>query len=393
MIINKKLILAALIIVVAIEGAALISRNSPASLEVYADKAIEACKDAGYRPSCYDKEIPKFTDKLSMEDAFRVTGIVQDKDPSYQYCHVLGHELSAREVRKNPDDWKNVIARCPSGMCSNGCLHGGFQEKFRAEYLTPEEIPAIKRDLIDLCEAREGWNPTGLEQASCYHALGHLTMYITNADIPQAIKICDETSFKPDGRDLRQLCYDGVFMQMFQPLEPEDFALVEGKQPTREEVPAFCAAYEGHKQASCFSESWPLFQNDLMNPKNVTGFCEMTEAAYRGRCYNAVFYVMTTRLGFDVDTLSAYCQELPADIRETCFANAASRMIETDYRNVKKSADLCRKAAEFGAEERCFKELLQYSTFNFHVGSEAFFNLCNSLPEPWQSQCLSKTTR
>lgn len=389
----KKIFFTATLLVIAVETGVLFSPFKEFSFEAYAQQAIDACQNEGWRPGCYDLEIPKIADKyeLSLEDSFEVTRIVQDKDSSYQYCHVLGHELSAREVRKNPDNWKEVVARCPSGMCSNGCLHGGFQEKFRAEYLPPEQIPSIKKDLVDLCEARDNWNPTGLEQASCYHALGHLTMYITNADIPAAIEVCEETTLKPDGRDFRQLCYDGVFMQMFQPLEPEDFALIEGRQPTREEVPSFCADYDGRKRASCLSESWPLFQKDLMDPKYVPDFCSMTESQYRPRCYNAVFYVMTTRIGFDVEKLSSYCSELPADVRGTCFANAASRMIETDYRNVEKSVTLCEKAAEFGAEEPCFRELLQYSTFNFHPGSEAFFKLCNSLPDNWREQCLKQS--
>src|SRR3989344_9661052 len=62
----------------------------------YADKIIKECADSTYRPGCYDKQIPKLMDYISMEDAFEVTAIVQNKDSSYPYCHVLAHELSAR---------------------------------------------------------------------------------------------------------------------------------------------------------------------------------------------------------------------------------------------------------------------------------------------------------
>jgi len=250
------------------------------SLEQHANTAVALCQKDKDRPSCYDKEVPKLTGSLSMEDAFRVTWHVQEKDSEYQYCHVLGHELSAREVRKDPTKWKEVITRCPSGMCSNGCLHGGFQERFRAETFTEEEIEEVTQELVDACEAREQWQPTGLEQASCYHALGHLTMYITDANTEQASTICDVISKKPDGRDFRQLCYDGVFMQIFQPLEPEDFALIEGKVPTKEEVTAFCAEGNTHMQeASCLNESWPLFYQDIVNPKNLVPFCEKNPPA------------------------------------------------------------------------------------------------------------------
>jgi hypothetical protein len=198
-------------------------------------------------------------DFISMEDAFQVTGLVQQEDPTYQYCHVLGHELAAREVKKNPDGWKDVVSRCPSGMCSNGCIHGGFQERFRAESFTDQQITSIKPDLKVICEDRASWHPTGLEQASCYHALGHLTMYLTSGEVGRSLPLCDELSLKSSVRDYRQLCYDGVFMQIFQPLEPEDFALVHGKQPIKETFGAYCDNYSGTQRGSCISEGWPLF--------------------------------------------------------------------------------------------------------------------------------------
>ncbi|MEZ4200780.1 MAG: hypothetical protein R3B69_04370 [Candidatus Paceibacterota bacterium] len=91
-------------------------------------------------PKCYDEEIPKLMDAgMSMEDAFAVTATIQDLDPSYQYCHVLGHELSAKETAKDPSRWKDVVARSPLGMCSNGGVHGAFQERFRVEHFDEDE--------------------------------------------------------------------------------------------------------------------------------------------------------------------------------------------------------------------------------------------------------------
>ena len=369
-----------------------ISAQPPASnteLEKYADQIIADCADSNYRPACYDKEIPKIMDYISMEDAFAVTVLIQNKDSGYPYCHVLGHELSAREIQKDPADWKDVVSRCPSGVCSNGCIHGGFQERFRAESFDDAGIAALKPDLMDLCEKRENWNPTGLEQGSCYHALGHLTMYLTDANLNKSIEICNEVALKPD-RDYTQICYDGVFMQIFQPLEPEDFALVEGKQPTKDQIPEFCLPYSNKERASCLSESWPLFYNEIRTPKGVTDFCGMTEETERPRCYDAVFFVVTAQMNFDIDEINDYCSSLPSEINGKCFANGAARMIETDYRNIDKSISLCNIAKESNADKTCFEEMLKYSTFNFHAGSEEFFKLCNAMPNEWKNECLAK---
>src|SRR5690606_4527381 len=126
--------------------------------------------------SCYDKELPKLMDEgFSMEDAFAVTRLVQDRDPSYQYCHVLGHELSAKETAKDPDNWKSVIARAPIGVCSNGAIHGAFQERFRVASFAGKSVDDLVPELLRICKANEDWHPTGMPEATCIHRLGHLT--------------------------------------------------------------------------------------------------------------------------------------------------------------------------------------------------------------------------
>lgn len=121
----------------------------------YADDVIRRCKDEPYRPACYDKEIPKLMDVLTMEEAFEVAQAVIEKDQSYLHCHVLGHYLAGREVEKNPAARKDVIARCPATICNNGCLHGPLLKRFNKEVLDETELAALLPDLQDVCEPRE----------------------------------------------------------------------------------------------------------------------------------------------------------------------------------------------------------------------------------------------
>ncbi len=366
--------------------------RSKKNIEQYVGQILAKCSSTKHHQSCYDKEIPNLMDgpsSLTMEEAFQVTRLVQEKDSSFPYCHVLGHNLSAKEVKKDPSKWKEVLSRCSSGLCSNGCIHGGFQERFRAESFTDKQIEGVKTDLKTICEKRPTWNPTGLEQASCYHALGHLTMYITNADIKKSINLCEEIAVKEDGRSFLQVCLDGVFMQIYQPLEPEDFALIAGKEVTRENVDAFCSGYLGYAKVSCLSESWPLYREDIIrNPNELIRFCSKEEKENQPRCFEGLFYVLTTQFNFDLEKIKNYCLALPKDLGGKCFANTASRMIETDYRNISKSTNLCSSITDVKDQETCFNELLKYSTYNFHVGSPEFFKLCNKLPNYWKNKCL-----
>lgn len=399
---KKKLIFSLVFLFISCELAFLLLGKAPptytsgtideATLYSYAKQVVATCTKSAYKPSCYDKEIPKLMDPphtLSMENSFAVTQQVQKLDPSYQYCHVLGHALSAHEVKKDPSKWKEVVGRCPSGVCSNGCIHGGFQEKFRKESLTDNEIPKVIPDLMTICEDKPSWHPTGLEQASCYHALGHLTMYISQATIKKAIELCDVVAKKSDGRDFTQLCYDGAFMQIFQPLEPEDFALVKGKQPTKDSVIAYCNNYTGKVRASCISESWPLFRDELIKSSNgIIKLCSLEEEGYQDRCYNGIFYVITAQLNFEFDKIKPLCEGLPQKLKPTCFLNAASRMIETDYNNIDRSVAVCNYASPVDPDNQCYNMLLTMSKYNFHPKSKEFYALCNALPEKWKQQCL-----
>lgn len=372
-----------------------IDRLPQETLQNYAQEILTKCADTSYHQSCYDEKIPSLMDKptaLSMEDAFKVTSLVQDQNQTYAFCHVLGHKLSEKEVKKDPSKWKEIVTRCPSGVCSNGCIHGGFQERFRSESLTVQQFEDVRGDLLDLCESRGNWRPTGLEQGSCYHAVGHLLMYMTSADLVKSTNLCEEITKKAGGNDYSQVCFDGAFMQIFQPLEPEDFALVKGKQPTKEEVFSFCAAYTGQKRGSCMSESWPLFRGEIMTPDGLVEFCSKTIPSEIDRCYTSLFYVLPVQFNFDTETMRTFCTALPQKRNAQCFANIASRLIETDYRNIEKSVDLCTTAIPYDTDGACFQELLLYSTYNFHAGSKEFYHLCNSLPSEWRKKCLEKKT-
>jgi hypothetical protein len=103
-----------------------VEKRSENELRKYAEDVLGRCSSVGYKPTCYDEEIPKLLDIITMEDAFQVTRYVQEKRPEYLYCHVLGHNIAEQETRKDPSRWKDVVARCPTTMCNNGCPHGAL---------------------------------------------------------------------------------------------------------------------------------------------------------------------------------------------------------------------------------------------------------------------------
>jgi len=371
-------------------GAALVLQHvfPNQSLARYADTVIATCSTATYPPACYDEELPRLMRRgLSMEETFAVTKLVQEQVPDYFYCHVLGHRLAEQETAKDVSQWTDVIARCPTGMCSNGCIHGAAQERYRAESLSPEEIEAALPELTQTCSMEGARTLTGIEQASCYHALGHLAMFMTAGKTQQALDVCAAIVPVEDG--YATLCYEGVFMQIFQPLEPEDVALVRDFAPeSQPEARSFCDSFPEEESAACHRESWPLARDTLSTAVGVNAFCSFaTEAESAKRCYSSLFYVLVPQLNFDEEKIVGLCDSFDEKRAAQCYASAASRTIETDERLIPQAASLCAIAAEKGAGIRCYSELLFYSVNGITEGSQAFQELCRALPEPWGSRC------
>lgn len=355
---------------------------------------LTQCGNAPYRPACYDEEIPKLMDVLSMEEAFRVAQIVIEKDQSYLHCHVLGHELAGREVEKNPAAWKDVIARCPTTVCNNGCLHGPLLKRFNKEVLNEAELAALLPDLEDVCEPRGSWQPREVERSMCYHGLGHLHMFVTGADMRRSVELCNAIGKKSDGRDYTQTCTEGVFMQVYQPLEPEDYALTKAIAPSRDTVDRFCAPYSGEAFHACHREAWPLFFEQIQQPDGLMKFCSYSdERDGRDKCFAAVMNIVTVRKVTEnenrLTALEAFCNALPGEFPDKCYANAARRMIQIDpllYH--KKALETCVLAKAAKNSELCYEYLASFARSSFEAGSNELRNYCAGLPESWRTSCL-----
>lgn len=365
------------------------------SLAGYAELVLEKCSGSNFPPNCYDREIPKLMDWISMEDSFKVTRIIQEHDQRYLYCHVLGHNLSHRETQKDPDKWMEVISRCPATMCNNGCPHGAMMSRFNSESLSDAQIEELKPDLDIICEPRGKWNPTPIEISMCYHAIGHLFMFVTDADLAKSSELCKLVGTREDGRDYVQTCTEGVFMQVFQPLEPEDFALVAHLTPTKEKVVEFCAPFQDKPIAweACRREAWPLYRTELMNPKAMEQFCSYSDRPYAYKtCQAAVVNMVTVNLVADLNDMPAldeFCSGLSTDTRRSeCFAYASSRLMQIDPVYTQKGLDVCGMADKYGLGEECYQAMAGYGKMTYHKGTKEYDNYCDKMPGPWKEFCL-----
>ena len=420
-ILNRKSIVLLFFLILIAVGTVFFIRNivqqNAGMIEAYVASILEKCStgaSSGERRICYEAQVPKLLDTISLKDAFRITELIQEQDTDYLWCHNMGHQISEREYAKDPAQWKSVMNQCPVGTCSNGCIHGAIQAHFRAASVSGAQLENLIPDLQNLCEEREGWNPTGLEQASCYHELGHLSVYLTGSDIHKSAEICNRVGIKDDGRNFLQTCNEGIFMQVFEPRDPEDFALVYNLIPQKEvlssceqfegeekgacwergwggNASSFCEQFVGEMESACIRESWVVYDKEkIKTPEGVIEFCSYSQdPSEKRKCYNGLFYSLMSLFEFNEERMKKLCTGLPEDVMSQCFANTASRMIETDKDLVARSIAVCEYARNFGVEEQCYLELLYYSDFSFHPGSKELEQYCSHIPEPWNTKCIN----
>lgn len=397
--IMKLVVVGLLLFVIArqIQHGGVVFRHKP-DPENLAQFVRDTCAHEAYPPSCYDREIPKLMDtqNISMEDAFEVTRVIQQSDSRYLYCHVLGHNVASKEVSRNPSKWKEVVTRCPTTMCNNGCPHGALMERFNAEYLTEDQINTIIPEIAGVCEPRSNWNPQEIERSMCYHAIGHLLMYLTGADVTKSSEYCKEIGSKQDGRNYVQTCTEGTVMSVFQPLEAEDVALVAGIAPkTADDAVRFCRSFTGMVYDACMRESWPLSLDEIRKPEGLVKFCGYTkDSAARRICYGTAMNILTIYLVVntqgDLSDLVRFCDSVTSDMQDDCYQLTAMRLIQIDPEYTDIAIAVCGEATTRGLGDSCYKGLQYYASQSFHSGSGELQTYCSKFPENYKTSCLTR---
>jgi hypothetical protein len=327
------------------------------------------------------------------ERIFEVVRAIRTYDPEYLYCHVLAHELGEYEVSLDPSNWLDVLAKGPTdGLCSNGFAHGAVVTRFNDEDLSEEEFAAAVDDLSIACEEREGFAPTELGKAICYHGIGHVLIHMTLAKVNESLEACKVISQKSDGRDYMQVCTEGVYMQLFQPLEPEDFALVDMLPyvPTRENIKQFCSDFSKNdtQYGACWREAWPLFGQSVYEGKGISEYCGvLTPEQDREQCFVSAFTI-NGRHGLGTpEKMAQTCNTVDQEYQGMCFARGANAFPEENPDLVENGIAFCGLAIEDAAQDECYTFLARAASFNFHPNSPAFEKLCSTIPQAYEKLC------
>lgn len=355
-----------------------------------AQSIVAECASMDDHAKCYEDTVPNLYPKLSIAEVFDIVRDIRREDPSYQFCHVLAHKLGQQAVLIDKDNWLSLMPLNPAdGMCSNGFMHGVILGRFRDSVLDDATIEKAIPDFARACEPQESWKPSSLDQAICYHGLGHLFMFITDADIPKALMVCDRVSQSPTG-DFGRVCREGVFMQIYQPLEPDDFTLLESlpEIPTKETYRRLCRGYDDEDEGACLREAWPLLRTEIMTGgKGIAAFCaaqpNQTESDH---CFETALTIVGRQTQNDRSAAGDLCTTLPSDRQAQCYTIVAQSFIEEDRAQGAFAISVCRKADDATARS-CAETLRDRVQFLFGPASTHRDRFCAALKDEFDLSC------
>ncbi len=359
-------------------------------IEAFATNIVSECgKESGDHAACYEQLVPTLYPRLSVSQLFEIVRSIRTSDPSYQFCHVLAHKIGERVVAEDPMRWMDAIPLNPSsGTCSNGFIHGVVGGRFRSEVLDESTLRTLLPDFKRACEARDDWHPSDLDRAICYHGLGHLYDFITNADLPRALELCEQTT----GTQFHRVCVEGVFMQIYQPLEPDDFALIEQMQtkPTAPTYRRFCASFKDPEYVgACLREAWPILPG-MLDGTGMRQYCSgQPNAELEDYCYRSAFTIVGRLLQAQPDDQARACDLAPQARRSMCYSVVADAVLEENRDDAVRAVSFCERASDPRA---CFDYLIGAAQFNFGYNAGQFDGFCRALPKDIQVRCGAKAS-
>ncbi len=368
-------------------------RAAEATPRAQAAKVVSVCSKETQRDPCYERVVPELYPKYPVSFVFDVIREIRGMDSQYQFCHVLAHKLGDRVVKEKPDAWMQAMPLNPSdGMCSNGFVHGVINGRFRADVLDEDALEASIPDFTRACAPHDDWKPTTLDTSICVHGMGHLYVFITDAHIRKALSLCERTSVVAGG-DYGFMCRDGVFMQIFQPLEPDDFLMLEQMpvRPSTTTVREFCGMFsdDSRYEGSCLRESWPFYRESLRSGEGVAAFCaDQPNEEEEYNCFRSAAVLIGRQTLSESSTGEKICSQFPDEYQGMCLQYVAIAHIEEDRNAWSEAIRICSSAPRESDTHDCLTILAGRSSYFFGEGTPRQQAFCAALPETYRTTCI-----
>lgn len=319
------------------------------SPEDYVLSRMRACSLESNHNQCYQSRAEDFSNKFTLPEILQIVEEQEQEPEIFTSCHALTHYLG-RSAYKKIGNIPDVYTQCTS-VCQGGCYHGVIESYFGEQILSLGDVARLAQKVRGACgEERDYGKP--LLYTECVHGIGHALMFISQNDLPFALRFCDEFASARE----RETCYTGVFMEN-----------------------SSSATTIGHPSAFVSVE-------DPMYP------CTILEERYLSECYGAQSSYFTLISHFSWEKTVSLCSQVPLKYQGKCFFTMGRNLVAyTQERKVIK--DTCSLPEHSASQNSCIRGAVSsFATRYVHdvARIEAF---CSSVNENQKHDCYRELGR
>jgi len=315
----------------------------------YIRSQMDICFKKGGRDNCYKDLAAIFFSQYDLPALLQMLSDNEQYPEVFSRCHELTHYLTRLSYQKEQSISK-VYDSCTS-VCHGGCYHGVIEEYLSEKNLSLDlssNYDQIKQEIIKICGQKSDYKVPLLFD-ECLHGIGHGTMYITDADLPKALKLCDLL----EDEQKQQTCYGGAFME-------------NSSSSTNLDHPSkFIKADD------------PLYPCDILDKKYL-GVC------YR---YQSSHFAIISQSNWG--QVAKMCMQVPQDFRPACFLTIGSNLV--GFTQVTKTIiDNCSLIEEENYQSYCYQGAVDALAIRYRDDASRGFDFCSQVPSQYQKSCFNQ---
>jgi len=353
-----------------------------ASLESYMLSEMHACfQKVSGKNQCYNQVAVNVLKKNDLQQAITVLEKNQDQSELFQSCHEMGHFLG-REEYKRTKKVNEALSVC-TPVCFAGCFHGVLEGHLIEKKIGLDQPELLSKEITKICGLKQDYAQAEFFN-QCLHGLGHALMFLTNANLPTALKLCDNLQTKSE----QDWCYSGSFMEnstsstnkdhpskylkaddILYPCNSLDGKYLEMCYALQSFYFADVSQYDWQKTISlCLLVPTPYQETCIRSVgQNLVGFsqdfnliknnCYLVDSQdLRQACIQGVILALSSKYGGDFSKMMQFCEVLDISYKRGCYSQVgiSSKDWLTNIQDLKK---VCSSIREVEYQDACLKPL------------------------------------
>jgi hypothetical protein len=261
-----------------------------------------------------------------------VGGLLEALEGGFPSCHDHAHELG-KVAYATTRDMPEVLRVCQT-RCVSGCMHGVLMEAFT------ERPGALRARIATLCDG-EAFRQIH-KKGDCVHGVGHGVAYVSDYDIPRALKLCEAV-----GEPAYQYyCASGAYMQLFMTFQKQISARAD-HYPC-DEAKRFAAACYRYKVFFMLARAASRGEGLEAVAKECLGLPARVQPA----CLHGIGHASVGLVGQAPARIHDVCERGPAAAQWLCIQGVVEKLAELDEPAARrvcaelrgKNAEVCEEA-------------------------------------------------